>query len=280
MKIIKRPFVKLSRMALLLLLCLIPIGFPYNVKANGNSLISDAQYIPGEIVLIFKPEVTEDEKEELITSIAPDATVIDSLDSMSVISVKSLNKYDWYLKHFNLSPLVTSAEPNYIISSMNLTNDTYITSQWAVKNTGSYRSFINSKGSKRSSIAGIDLNLENTWDYYNLHNLAKEKVIVAIIDTGVDIRHKDLSKHIWKNTNEIPFDGIDNDDNGYIDDVNGWDFYNNDHTLYSSIFEKDSLSYSYDPNDNDDHGTHVAGIIGAVANNNIGIAGVASNINI
>ena len=85
-------------------------------------------------------------------------------------------------------------------------------------------------------------------------------VIVAVIDTGVDYNHEDLRNNIWTNPGEIPGNGKDDDGNGYVDDVYGWDFVGNDK----------------DPMDDNGHGTHVAGIV-AAENNNIGTVGVAFN---
>ena len=83
-------------------------------------------------------------------------------------------------------------------------------------------------------------------------------ITVAVIDTGVQTNHPDLSHSIWVNTGEVPGDGIDNDRNGYVDDVNGWDFVSRDNS----------------PQDGNGHGTHVAGII-AAARNEVGGTGVA-----
>jgi subtilisin family serine protease len=83
--------------------------------------------------------------------------------------------------------------------------------------------------------------------------------VVAIIDTGADMTHPDLRDNLWTNTREIPGNGIDDDGDGYVDDVHGWDFVNGDG----------------DPSDDNGHGTHVAGIVAARANNRTGIAGVA-----
>ncbi|AKG24403.1 peptidase S8 [Calothrix sp. 336/3] len=88
-------------------------------------------------------------------------------------------------------------------------------------------------------------------------------ITVAVIDTGVDTKHVDLSANIWKNTKEIAGNGIDDDGNGYIDDVNGWNFVNNNNNI----------------SDVQGHGTHVAGTIAAVKNN-IGVTGIAYNAKI
>ncbi len=92
---------------------------------------------------------------------------------------------------------------------------------------------------------------------------AKE-VVVAIADTGIDTTHPALADFIWVNTAEIPDDGIDNDENGYIDDVHGWDFYHDDASVCHYLPAADGSTYQAHPEDNDTHGTHVAGIIASV----------------
>lgn len=115
-------------------------------------------------------------------------------------------------------------------------------------------------GFKHSSANGISAEEA----YQEMPRWAPQDVIVAVIDTGVDYRHEDLRKTIWNNLNEIPNNGIDDDLNGYIDDIHGIDLIDND---------SDPISSHY-------HGTHVAGTIAAEQNNRKGIAGVASNAKI
>ena len=106
----------------------------------------------------------------------------------------------------------------------------------------------------KDSIAGISLDKA----YEFLKNKKGDIVIVAVIDTELDIDHEDLKNQVWINKREIPNNNIDDDNNGYIDDIHG----------YSFADETGTISQ-------DNHGTHVSGIIGATTNNNIGVSGIA-----
>ena len=99
------------------------------------------------------------------------------------------------------------------------------------------------------------------------------EVIIAVVDTGFDYTHEDLASQTWINPGEIPDNGIDDDNNGYIDDVHGWDF----SRLPSGAGNGEAENGDNDPIDESGHGTHVAGIIGAAVDNDIGIAGIGWN---
>ena len=99
------------------------------------------------------------------------------------------------------------------------------------------------------------------------------EVIIAVVDTGFDYTHEDLASQTWVNADEIPDNGIDDDNNGYIDDVRGWDF----SEPPSSDGSGKSQNGDNDPIDESGHGTHVTGIIGAAVDNGVGIAGIAWN---
>ncbi len=130
-----------------------------------------------------------------------------------------------------------------------LPNDQYYTRQWGLNNDGSF--------SVSPSVAGADIDMENAWGVEQ----GSSSVVVGIIDSGTKLDHPEFSGRLWTNPDEIPNNGIDDDFNGYVDDLNGWDFANNDN----------------DPVDDYGHGTNVTGIIGANGNNSIGYAGVDWN---
>lgn len=129
-------------------------------------------------------------------------------------------------------PGVIFAEPNFKIQKIDVPNDPKFPSLWGMSK----------------------IKAPETWNSFS----GNSDSVVAVIDTGIDYKHEDLKANIWINTKETPSNGIDDDGNGYIDDVNGWDFAYGDN----------------DPMDGDSHGTHCAGTIAAQGNNSIGVAGV------
>lgn len=114
-----------------------------------------------------------------------------------------------------------------------------------------------------TSVSGIDINVEEAWEIYGNAETEKEETVIALIDTGVDTGHEDFGGVFWQNEDEIADNGIDDDGNGYIDDVNGWNFYNANNIVYTGS--------------EDSHGTHGAGSIAAASGNGTGISGIVSD---
>ena len=150
-----------------------------------------------------------------------------------------------YLK---ANPLLAHAEQNMRVQALQATpNDPKYTNGdlWGLNNSG-----------QNDGVADADIDAPEAWDI----TTGSRSVVVAVIDTGIDYNHPDLRDNMWRNPGETPGDNIDNDGNGFIDDVYGWDFYNNDASVYDSPA--------------DDHGTHCAGTIAGRGNNEIGVVGV------
>jgi hypothetical protein len=147
------------------------------------------------------------------------------------------------------------AEPDPIVQATS--NDPSYSSLWGLHNTGQMV-----QGS--TSTAGIDVDAPEAWAALPRDAAT---VTVAVLDTGVDVSHPDLAGALWTNAGEIPGNGRDDDRNGKVDDVHGWDFVHNDRTVY-------------DVADGEKHGTHVAGTLAAVRDNGIGVAGVAPNVQV
>jgi len=126
-------------------------------------------------------------------------------------------------------------------------NDTFYSQQWALKNTGQTGGF-----------AGADIDAEPAWEL----TTGNPEIVVGVLDSGTLITHPDLALNVWHNEGEIPGNGTDDDNNGYIDDYDGWDFGNNNNNVVSNNF----------------HGTHVTGIIIAEGNNNLGVVGLVGGL--
>lgn len=171
-------------------------------------------------------------------------------DNIEVVKLPKGKKPLEMAQAYIQSGLVEFAEPDYVIKAdQSIPNDPkYLDgAQWNLNNVGQY-----------NGTPDADIDAPEGWGILN----SASNIIVAVIDSGIRYTHEDLSSNMWVNPGEIPGNGIDDDNNGYIDDVHG-------------INAIDGATKPGDPFDDFGHGTHVAGIIGAVGNNQKGVAGVA-----
>jgi hypothetical protein len=223
-------------------------------------------YKPGEVVVRFSdtseaagvpivgPLTKRAIRSAISDSIISGATVRKEFDrvvsGLAVVKLPDGTAVVDALIRFNRSANVLYAEPNYKYKFLLVPNDPNFSRQWALNNTG-----------QTGGTPDADIDAPEAWDIQT----GSGDIIVAVIDSGVDYNHPDLAGNMWRNTvelNGIP--GFDDDGNGYVDDIYGYDFLNNDG----------------DPADDLFHGTHCAGIVGADANNARGVAGVCWDVNI
>lgn len=172
-----------------------------------------------------------------------------------VLNFESKKDIDYLIKQYKNTKLFEYVEPDFIgtaggkkIALQSIPNDTYFSRQYGLYNDGTF--------SLSSATNDADIDMELGWNIEQ----GDQSIIVAVLDSGIKLDHPEFSGIIWTNPNET-LNGIDDDNNGYIDDINGWDFANNNN----------------DPTDDHGHGTNVTGIIGANSNNNLGYSGVDWN---
>ncbi len=218
------------------------------IPTTTNPALDAMEFKAGEIIVKLREGISQASVRSLL--LAEDMSILDEMDNLDLVLLsvpegRELEKAG-ELEH---SPLVEYAEPNYVVqiadpiaadplydslrSPATTPDDPYFPSQWNL-------SLIEAPAA---------------WDV----TTGSDKIVIAFVDSGVDLDHPELKDKIWKNTDEIPGNGIDDDGNGYIDDVHGWDFVN----------------WHGEPQDDYGHGTFVASIATAETNNGIGMAGVS-----
>ena len=222
------------------------------------ALNSFAQNVPssresGEMIVQFKPG----------TEISPALHLSQDMEGAGIQVIRQLSKrMNIWLLAFNETamsaqvlnqvknhPSVSFAQFNHKVTEREIIpNDPSFSELWGLKNTG-----------QMGGTPFADIKATYAWDITTSGTTVQgDSIVVAMVDGGIDLNHPDL--HLWKNRLEIPGNGIDDDNNGFIDDYHGWNAYSNNGNMISH-----------------DHGTHVAGTATGIGNNGIGVAGVAFN---
>src|SRR5438093_12811349 len=222
----------------------------------GSPHPSQPSSVPGQLIVSFRGGVEKAGRAAALGRAGASAIRTLGSPSLVLVSVRpkvegralGLLRGDFRVRYAELNAVVS-------IDAAPKPNDSLFGKQWALNNTGQQVDFT-------FGTRGADIGAVRAWGV----TTGSSAVTVAVIDTGIDTGHPDLAPNIWINPGEncagCRTDSIDNDHNGYVDDWRGWDFINNDNN----------------PFDDNGHGTHVAGTIGAVGNNKIGVAGVSWNV--
>lgn len=192
-----------------------------DVVAIGDLSVEEFGFDPATLAMIRKTPKRHDDAEPMVFDVARIKIKADDATAVA-LAINRLHKLS----------AVMLAEPNVRYKHVAASSDPLLPSLWGLRK----------------------INVTGVWPQFN----SAGKIVVAVLDTGIDLTHADLRENIWRNPSEIQGNGIDDDNNGFVDDIRGWDFANND----------------ADPSDPHGHGTHCAGTIAARGNNSIGVAGV------
>lgn len=236
-------------------------------NSSGKTDSSQKEFVPGQVLVRYRSEAIAKSKEVGAIPLSAKgrnfSARVERFDASSLVRglrVARVPHEDTLnaVEALNADPEVLYAEPDYIMRSDAIPNDLFYSQLWGLKNNG-----------QSAGVVGADIDAEPAWNI----TTGSSSVVVGIIDTGIDINHPDLKDNIWVNPGESgggkETNGIDDDANGKIDDVNGWNFINNTGKVYGGPA---TCSETGDPVD--DHGTHVAGTIGASGNNSSGVTGI------
>jgi len=223
-----------------------------------SSNLDDHPFVPGELIVGFKQDVSKSSIAEFYNSHKFDFGMaqkedfdLDNRDNKPVTKLVTLSTdvNRLTIELLKQDPRVAFVEPNYIVSIAKIPNDPNFDQLWGLHNTG-----------QTLGTLDADIDAPEAWNIAT----GSQSILVGVIDTGVNYNHEDLSGNIWTNPNEIPLNGIDDDGNGYIDDIHGIN----------------AITNTGDPLDDNGHGTHISGTIGGVGDNGIGVTGVNWDVQI
>ena len=227
------------------------------VKVVGQPLYLLRSEVPliltDEFVVKFKPNVAQSQIEQFNSKndveLVKESPHVKNKMVLRVTSTSGKNALQM-ANYYYESGLTEFSHPNFIVHTEErfTPDDPQYPQQWHLNNTG-----------QRGGLDDADIDAEEAWDI----TTGSSDIIIAVIDSGVQIQHEDLEPNQFTNTLEIPDNGIDDDGNGYIDDVHGWNFYND-----TGNTDRGGLS---------SHGTCVAGVAVARGDNGIGVSGVCPN---
>jgi subtilisin family serine protease len=236
-----------------------------DAAANTGNQSSNAEFIPNELLVKFKKGTPENAKAKALGLLKASlkehihtAAMKRSGDDQGVLLLKvNENALDAIAKARGLGE-IEYVEPNWIYQHQATSNDPYVTTSTVSSQLWGMYSTTATGGGKANQFG---IGATTAWA---ANKLGSSSVYVGIIDEGYMFSHSDLTANAGKNPGETASNGLDDDGNGLVDDVYGWDFAGNNNTVFDGV--------------GDDHGTHVAGTIGGVGGNGAGVAGVVWNV--
>ncbi|MFM6879698.1 MAG: S8 family serine peptidase, partial [Dolichospermum sp.] len=231
-----------------------PIISNGNSQDTGKYATKQPAYASNKLIVKFKDGINPTQANEIKNALGVVKTETIKLTGAQILTLSGKTSVETAIATYRNSDIFKYIEPDYIVtlgatSQATFPNDPSFNQLWGLHNTG-----------QNGGTPDADIDAPEAWDIQT----GDPNLVIGVIDTGVDYNHPDLVGNIWTNSGEIANDGIDNDGNGYIDDIRGWDFAYNDNN----------------PSDVNGHGTHVAGTIAAKGNNGVGVTGVAWNAKI
>jgi thermitase len=235
-----------------------PRGFQAHLELVGSA----AQSVPGELIVGFRASAQRGVMRRANGRVGARVSQRFPAFRMQLVKLPRGLAVSDAVRAYRRDPAVAFAEPNYLRYPTVVPTDALFSDLWALNNTAHAHAVSDANGDEtatpRSGTLDADIDAPEAWDVQT-----GSGTVVAVIDSGFDVSHPDLSGQLWTNPGETPGDDVDNDGNGHVDDVNGWDFADDDETLLGST-----------PFSGFDHGTHTAGTIAAALDSTTGVVGV------